>query len=354
MDLTASCRHIVGAVNDPPKSPAARALTCPRCGALNGADFGKCIRCASPLPSSGSAVSATEPSARPRPARAVEGSGDHHYWATKTLVWATLVIFAGQVLASMQRGAGFPILSGGHPADTMRFGAMEIDVAVVRQEPFRLLSYMFVHGGLVHFALNMMGLVNFARVAEPATGSARFVIVYVLSGLAGSLATLATSFFSGPGGRTVGASGAIFGVMGLVLGWLIRRRNPAWKSFALEAVLYSVLFGFFVNASGTGIVINNSAHIGGLLCGVVFGLIYGNPKATRSGVAANIVAGVCLVACLASLVLSQFSPRWQTLDRSIIGGASPGSPVPSALLAISADFTPLPANRSIAPRGPTV
>jgi membrane associated rhomboid family serine protease len=341
-------------VSDPRKAPAARALTCPRCGALNSPEFGKCIRCASALPRDGEAVAASAPSARPRPGRADEGAGEHHYWATKTLVWATLVIFAGQVLASIERGTGLPIVSGIHPADAMRFGAMEIDIDVVRQEPFRLLSYMFVHGGLIHFGLNMMGFVNFGRVAEPAIGTARFAIVYVLSGLAGAVATLAVSVVTGPGGRTVGASGAIFGVMGLVLGLLIRRRNPAWKSFALEAVLYSVMFGFFVNAAGTGVVINNSAHIGGLVCGVLFGLVYGNPSGSRPSVAANIFAGVCLLACLASLILSQFSPRWRALDRSLDQGASLGAPAPGALPASSPMFVAPPSNRSIAPRGPTV
>jgi membrane associated rhomboid family serine protease len=255
------------------------------------------------------------------------------------------VIFAGQVLASFARGGGFPILTGGHPADSLRFGAMQISPDVVREEPFRLLSSIFVHFGALHFGLNMMGLANFARIAEPAVGSARFILAYVASGLAGSAATIAFSFVSGPRGITAGASGAIFGVMGLLLGWLIRRKNPAWKDFAVQAVLFSVLFGFGVNASGAGVMINNAAHIGGLLCGIVFGLFYGAPNPPRTSVFTNVAAGVCLLACLASLILSQLSPRWRKLDRSLTSGSPPpGSP----------DIVAVLSERPIAPPRPTV
>jgi rhomboid protease GluP len=342
-------------VSDPRKAPAARALTCPRCGALNSAEFRKCIRCASALPRGGEAV-ADSPSPRPRPGggRAEEGSEERDYRATKTFIGATLLIYGAQLLSAIKQGAGIASLWVDFPGDSLRFGALQIDVEAVRAEPFRLLSYMFVHAGVVHFGFNMMGLVNFGRVAEPAIGAARLTIVYVLSGLAGALATLAPTFFTGPSDRTVGASGAIFGVMGLVLGWLIRRRDPAWKDFAVQSVLYSVLFGFIINAAGTNIVINNWAHLGGLFCGVVFGLIYGRPNLGRPSIATNIAAGVCLVACVASLVLSQLSPKWRRYEDSQKRGASIGARVPSALAAVSPAFTALPSNRSIAPRGPTV
>lgn len=322
---------------DPRGTPPPRAFACARCGALNGADFGRCIRCNSPLFPAPSAGAEAKPGfgQRSRPAQAEQAPDVHHYWATKTLVWATLVIFAGQVLASLSRGTGFPFLSGGHPADDLRFGAMQIDARATLEEPFRLLSCVFVHAGALHFGLNMMGLVNFARVAEPAVGSARFIIAYVVSGIAGSAATIGYSLLTGPRGLTVGASGAIFGVMGLLLGWLIRKRHPAWKDFAVQAVLFSVLFGFGVNRSNMGIMINNAAHIGGLLCGIVFGLIYGGRRrdapSPTSDLLATIGAAVCLALCITSLVLAQLSPRWRKLDRSLSAAVvAPSSPLSSA------------------------
>lgn len=266
---------------------------------------------------------------------------EHHYWATKTIVWATLVIFAGQVLASFSRGTGFPILSGGHPVDLLRFGMMPIDANAVREEPFRLVSCVFVHFGALHFVLNMIGLVNFARVAEPVVGSARFVIAYVAAGVAGSAATIGHSLLTRPGGTTVGASGAVFGVMGLLLGWMIRRKNPAWKDFAIQAVLFSVLFGFGVNASNAGVMINNAAHIGGLVCGVALGLVFGGRRANGSTststpgreAAVNVVAGLCLVVCLASFILAQLSPKWRRLNDSLKSEISPRREPPALIAA---------------------
>ncbi len=305
-------------MNEPRRTPPPRAFACARCGALNGADFGRCIRCGHPLTAAPPGAPAAGSGQRAQPGRFSLSSGEHHYWATKTLLWATLVIFAGQVLASMARGTGFPILSGGHPADALRFGAMQISLDAVREEPFRLLSAIFIHFGALHFVLNMMGLMNFARIAEPAVGSARFTIAYVVTGLVGYMATIAYSTVTGPGGITGGASGAIFGIMGLLLGWLIRKKHPAWKDFAIQAVLFSVLFGFGVNASKVGVMINNTAHVGGLLCGIVFGLIYGGSEGRpKSDIGSSVAAGICLVACLASLVLCQLSPRWRKLDRSL-------------------------------------
>ena len=111
-----------------------------------------------------------------------------------------------------------------------------------------------------------------------------------------------------------GASGALFGVMGLILGLLWRRRDPRWKLWATQAVLFSVLFGFAIR------VANNSAHLGGLAVGVLFGLTVapqvGKPAPRWQRVAA--VAG--LLASIVALVLAQLSPLWKALEASLPPG----------------------------------
>ncbi|XXY47808.1 rhomboid family intramembrane serine protease [Sorangium sp. So ce269] len=283
-----------------PPGERGRSLHCARCGALNGSDFDRCIRCGAPLllPS---------PSPHALPARGLLDG--RSLLATKILAGLTSFVFVGQLMAAHGRGLG--LLSAWDTPNYLRFGALFL-VPGASFEPFRLLSAVFVHMGVLHFGMNMMTLGMLARAAEPAVGSARFAIAYVVTGLFGFGASTAWNILVQPEVVcTAGASGAIFGVMGLLLGWLVRRRDPRWKDLALQAVFYIVLFGFVVNASNTGIRINNAAHIGGLISGALLGLIYASPARRRYEGVVNAGALACVIACVAALALAQRSPLWR-------------------------------------------
>ncbi|WP_437970232.1 rhomboid family intramembrane serine protease [Sorangium sp. So ce260] len=284
-----------------PSGEPRRSLHCARCGALNGSDFSRCIRCGAPL-----VLSAT----RAAPARGfLDGRS---LLATKILGALTSFVFVGQMMAAQSRDLG--LLSAWDAANYLRFGALLITPGAPF-EPFRLLSAVFVHMGVLHFGMNMMTLGMLARAAEPAVGSARFAIAYVLTGLFGFVASAAWNVFVQPEVVcTAGASGAVFGVMGLLLGWLLRRRDPRWKDLALQAVFYIVLFGFVVNASNTGIRINNAAHIGGLASGALLGVIYAGPARSRFEGVMNAGALAGVLACLAALGLAQRSPVWRAAE----------------------------------------
>ena len=211
-----------------------------------------------------------------------------------------------------------PILSTKDPRIELRLGALLSDPSLVVSEPFRLLSAVFVHFGALHFAMNAYAYVDLARVAETLLGSGRFAIAYVLAGVVGFAATVVTGMIGGgQPSLTAGASGAIFGLMGVILGSLAARKDPRWKGFALRAVFYSVLFGFAVNASGTGILVNNSAHLGGLAAGVAAGLTARRPPSpsSRATRVANVLGVVAFVASVAAIALSWWSPLPDLLMR---------------------------------------
>lgn len=260
------------------------------------------------------------------------------FWATQIILGLTSLTFAGQFMAAYARSKDIEraLVRSGHEADLLRFGAMKMDPALVAAEPWVMLSCVFVHFGIIHFGLNMLGFWSFARAAEPAIGSARLLLAYVAAGLAGSAATLALAASEGTGvlgvihglllarrgvsvvPMTAGASGAVFGVMGLMLGWMLRRRDSRWKTFAVEAVLFGVLFGFAANAMpGSIIAVNNAAHLGGLACGIVFGLVYAGRGRKAPAWLMNALAALCLLACLASLLLTQLSPTWSDFERKL-------------------------------------
>jgi membrane associated rhomboid family serine protease len=219
------------------------------------------------------------------------------------------------MLAQRPTSSWLSLADSGFGPSALRFGATFVSTEAVAAEPWRLVSAIFVHYGFLHFLLNMLGLANLGRTAEPALGTARLLIAYLVSGVVGFATTVMYTHVCGePYGMTAGASGAVLGMMGVVLGWSIRRRDPRWKEFALEALLYGVLFGFAVNASRLGPMVNNSAHIGGLICGTILGAIYAGAR-PRSDLWANLGAAVGVIACLVSLILSHQSPLGKSSGR---------------------------------------
>jgi rhomboid protease GluP len=154
-------------------------------------------------------------------------------------------------------------------ADTLlRWGA-SYGPDVTRGEWWRLMTAVFLHGGLLHLASNMFVLLMIGSVTERLLGSAAFAVLYAIAGLGGSLA----SEWWNPVTVGVGASGAIFGLYGGLFAFLLRRHPtlPApvvrsLRSGALVAVLYNIVFGF------TQEHIDNAGHLGGLVAGFVAGL----------------------------------------------------------------------------------
>lgn len=134
-------------------------------------------------------------------------------------------------------------------------------------EWWRLLTSMFLHGGIMHLFLNIYGLVIAAIFVEPILGRKKYFILYILSGLCGSLA----SIWWYPNTISVGASGAIFGLYGAILGLLL---TNAFPKNGKKGIL--IMIGIFVGINllwGLTGGIDNAAHIGGLLSGAIIGII---------------------------------------------------------------------------------
>lgn len=298
-----------------------RPTPCRACGALNGAGFDRCIRCGAPL---GAAARALD--------RVRAPAGDALV-GTKIVLAATSLVFAGQVVAALRAGRSLPIFGIDDYVGLLRYGALPVSEAVVAAEPWRLLSAVFVHFGALHFGMNMLSLTNLARIAEPAVGFARFTVTYVVTGVLGFAVTLGGSMLMASLGGvparvdlTAGASGAIFGVIGLILGLLVRRRDPRWKTFLgniAASTLMLILIAAQVKAG-----LNNWAHGGGFVGGFLLGLVFaGGDRARRAAWGPSprrpvdrlldVAAVLCLLASAASLALCQASPLWRHLAAAL-------------------------------------
>jgi len=133
-------------------------------------------------------------------------------------------------------------------------------------EPWRMLTSVFVHstGFIFHVLLNMYTLWIFGQILERMLGRGRFLALYLLSGLAGSLGVL---FLASPLTPVVGASGAIFGLMGAFL--VIQRKLGGNATQLLILVGINLVIGFL-----PGLNVAWQAHVGGLIGGAVIGLIF--------------------------------------------------------------------------------
>jgi len=137
-------------------------------------------------------------------------------------------------------------------------------------EPWRLFSTMLVHGSLWHLALNMLALWMLGRSLEPLLGHLRFLWLYLLAGLGGSVAVVLFGFTS----SVVGASGALFGMFGALL---VIGRHIGANITSIAVVLGLNLVITFLPGSG----ISWQAHIGGLVVGALVGFIYARTRAIR-------------------------------------------------------------------------
>jgi len=178
--------------------------------------------------------------------------------------------------------------------------------AVADGEPYRILTSGFLHYGLIHLGLNMFALYFLGGLLEPAVGRWRFLGIYLVSLLGGSLGAMALE----PEALTAGASGAVFGMMGAA--FIVARdrgRDDVAQQIGLIVVL-NLVFTFSVPGISIG------GHLGGLLVGVLCALLVGalvrsrQARAVEIGVfvALGVIAAVATVA-LAPDTASLFGPR---------------------------------------------
>ncbi len=196
---------------------------------------------------------------------------------TRIIIGVNITVFilasiggrAFQERLSLLGNAGFLASSGG-PA------------GVAQGEWYRLITAAFLHVQIAHLALNMIALWLFGPQLEAVLGRWRFLMLYILSALGGSVVSY---LFNPPNQQSLGASGAIFGLLGAMLVIANRLRFDA-RSVAILIAL-NLAFGFFVAG------IDWKAHVGGLVTGGVVASVFAYaPKARRTEIQVASCIGV--------------------------------------------------------------
>jgi rhomboid protease GluP len=168
---------------------------------------------------------------------------------------------------------------------------------------WRLLTAMFLHVGLLHLAMNMWVLWDAGHLMERLIGNFGFLILYLVSGLFGSLA----SVWWNPQVVSAGASGAVFGVFGALLAIVVRRRRAIPMEMLARLRNGTVAFvGFNIVFGLTMPQIDMAAHMGGLVAGFIWGLLLGHEvrlEARPGRLKRNVIALVLGAALIPAAIL---------------------------------------------------
>ncbi|GAA5180000.1 hypothetical protein GCM10025771_23520 [Niveibacterium umoris] len=227
-------------------------------------------------------------------------------WVTYLLVAANLLVFAWLVLRS---GSIMQINS----QVLINYGALYGPAALTGQG-WRVITAIFLHGGLMHIALNMFALWQVGAVGERLFGHRNFLLTYAGAGLLGSFLSL----WWKPGVLSVGASGAIFGLYGALLAYLIFERRAVPHAILRELRTSTVAFIGFSLFAGVALPgIDNAAHVGGLVAGFVLGAGFAHPLDQRPGLGVWLrsLSGISAVLCLALMLWQGAQPAGEGFRR---------------------------------------
>jgi membrane associated rhomboid family serine protease len=212
-------------------------------------------------------------------------------------LYATIIVVAIVIITVIQ------IVTG----EDASIRAAGFDKVLFRQNQdyWRILTGATVHGGSAHVAMNGYALYSIGKILEVLTNRAHLAIVFLLSALGGGILSLMFV----PDGTSVGASGGIVGLLGYLAIYAFRRRefiSPEFRKSLLINIVFILVFGLILFR-----VIDNFAHIGGLVAGLFYGFaqIPSDPKvdpreASSAVQFAGLASlGIYLAACIFSVLL---------------------------------------------------
>jgi rhomboid protease GluP len=274
-----------------------RPKLCPACGTLVGATATKCHQCGASLTFGMAAASRSLSRLLPTTSPVTYG-----------ILTLSCLLYGVSLLATI-RTAGFQAPAGGGLSALMNLGAISGDVLLKLGEsvrwpfdllqPWRLIMATFLHGSFLHIGFNMWVLMDIGPQIEELYGSARYLFIYVVTGIG---AYLLSSFV---GHNSVGGSGALLGLIGVLFAITSNRRSASMqmlRSQLIRWLIYIAVMGFLMSG------IDNSAHLGGFISGFALGKVMVDraPASPEEWKRANLLGWATALAIAASLGMVAF------------------------------------------------
>ena len=291
-------RERVAALFGAPEKPS-RPRLCPACGTLVGATATKCHECGASMTFSLAAASRSLSSLIPSETP-----------VTYAMLGINFILFAFSLVLSFQMLGGFSGMGNIAGQVLFRLGARE-SRAIFDGEFWRLVMPIFLHGGLIHIGFNTFVLMDLGPQMEETYGSPRYLFLYLITGIFGNVTSTAWSIlFRGGWGISIGASGSLMGLIGLMLAITTRRGGAMMqmvRSQLLKWVLYIFVLGLFFNA-------DNAAHAGGLASGFLLGKVFADREPVagderKRAYALGWLAALIVIASFAFMLKSYFAAR---------------------------------------------
>jgi len=243
-----------------------RPKLCPACGSLVGINATRCHECGANLRFSLAALS-----------KGLSGFFGGQAPATTAILIANIIMFAATLLVGFAKGQGqgFSVLFSVNGEALYRLG-MGIPMRYQDFSWYRLVTADYLHGGLLHIGLNMMVLLDIGPVVEEVYGSARYFLFYTVCGFCGSL--LSARFGTAP---SVGASGAILGLIGILIAITSRRSGAHMQQLRGRLISWVVTI-FAIGLFFSGLRTDNWGHFGGLAAGFLLGRYFADREPMNS------------------------------------------------------------------------
>ena len=164
-------------------------------------------------------------------------------------------------------------------------GVLSRDLVYNSGQWYRILTCMFLHADITHLVGNMMLLYFLGDIVERALGHFKYLLLYLGSGIAGSFASMAFSYYFMDDRSSLGASGAIFGMIGGLL-WVLLRNRGKLEIMTVPKILFLISYSLFSGFTGSNI--DNAAHVGGLFSGFILAILLyrkkrKKPQESRNG-----------------------------------------------------------------------
>lgn len=274
-----------------------RPKLCPACGTLVGATATRCHQCGAnltfSLAAASKSVGSLMPSASP---------------VTYAILSVSCVLYVVSLLATVREG-GFPMPTSGGFSAIFDFAAIRGDVLLRLGEsiPFpyilatgqawRFVTAIFLHGSLLHIVFNMWMLMDVGPQIEERYGSARYFFIYVASGVGGYVVSSGVI-----GHQSVGASGALLGLIGVLLATTVGNRSASSRMLRSQLLIW---LAFILIWGLTSPNIDNFAHAGGFATGFILGRILPDrpPATPEARKRAYILGWITAVVVVASFVM---------------------------------------------------
>jgi len=251
-------KHIFGGT----RKEGARPKLCPACGTLVGSTATRCHQCGASLTFSLAAASRSLGRLMPATSPATYG-----------ILSLCCLIYGASLIATM-RVSGFAPPSGGGLSALLDFGAINnrvllqlgasLPLPVNLAQPWRFVTAIFLHASLLHIGFNMWVLMDIGPMVEEFYGSARYLFLFVITGIGGYVLSSFFEHFS------IGASGALLGLIGALFAMTLGRHTSSMQMLRGQMIrwlIYIVIWGLFFPG------VDNMAHLGGAICGFALGRI---------------------------------------------------------------------------------